>query len=230
MQAQSLIRLHTGSPELQSSQWRHHFLQSGTGTPAEWDCVATIQSGTALSFLARTPEANAWLQSAATDLVRGVADKLGRVAPFEFQEIDVTARPDEQTAFWQYAIPKLVVAKNNKNWDQLKADILDADAQEQIRERIQKDLNAFLLVWGARSEDDSPIEIELVDAGRPMPVKAVSAERSGHGKPVYALSRLDVKFRTRWRIQGGAQVGMLQGLGYGRVFRAGREFEQGART
>jgi hypothetical protein len=225
MSSQSILRLHTGAPDFQPSQWRHHFISSALGTQSDWDRVAIIQSGTALSFLARQPEANDWIQAQSADLVRSVANKIGRVAPFEYQDIEVSMRPDESVAMWTYRIPKLVVAKERAAWDRLKSQALDDQAAEEIRARIARDLNAYLVRWGAMDATAPAVQVTLVDAGRPMPITAITAERSGHGRHISVLARLDVVFKTDWRIQGAIQVGMLPGLGFGRAFRDERVFE-----
>lgn len=217
MPNQAIVRLHTGEPERSSSQWVGALRAAEGLADAPWDALSVFQSGSALSVVARAPAASAWLGEAYPRLLAVALDALGRVARVELLSRDLGVRADTPY-LWAYEIPRLVVAKKGE-WAGWREPELAEPLAERLVGRINRDLSAQATAWGLAVD---PPRMVVLDAGRPMPLKAaLRADTNKAGTPLTVLARLGVRLASAARIEGDWFAGYLQGLGYGRIFRNG---------
>lgn len=202
-----------------ASDWRIALCNTGAATRPALDQLRTVVTQTALWFIPRTPEGEAWLRIHAMAIAGTVATTLGKPVPMHLRERITTV--ERRPMLYGYRISRLAVTKRARDWARLGATDLDVGAQATIRTLIERELRDDLRTFGDLPfglDDDAPF-IAIHNYGRPMPIAAVTANRSGHGKPISTLARLGVEFASHWRIEGEHFVGRLQGLGFGRIQR-----------
>lgn len=221
---QIVVRVHTPSPDRSSSEWRGLFVGAAAFDSAPWNDIAVAQSGVTLSLIARSPQATAWLDDRYGDLIGFALDSIGAVARVEKITRQIEAR-DNTPYLWSYSVPKLVVAKDNRNWERLKASRLPADTKASLAARMSRDLSDQAVAWGLALPFEPgalPLRVAIVDEGRAMPLtSAIRGSANSSGRALAVLARLDVRLVSESRLEGEWQVGMLAGLGFGRMFRTG---------
>lgn len=213
--SQTVVRIMVPANTRTSSQWRG--ILSAIEGP--WDDIAVYQGGTALSVIARTPRSSAWLAENTATIAIPIIDLLNEVVQVDVINRQVAMR---STPFlWQYVFPKLIVAKDNRHWNEAATETLSDAALKRITARISNDITRHAITWGLIRADQS-IPVTVIDHGKPMPItNAVRGEANQAGKPVTVLARLNVRVVIDSRIEGEWQAGLLAGLGYGRMFRNG---------
>lgn len=215
LNSQTVVRVMVPAGTRTSSQWRGTL----SAIDAPWDEIAVYQGGSALSIIARTPSASSWLAENTATVALPVIDLLNEVIRVDVLNRQVAMRSTPY--LWQYVFPKLIVAKDNKHWDEASAESLGGAALQRVTARIANDLTHHAIAWGLIPADQS-IRVTVIDHGKPMPIAhAVRGDTNQAGKPVTVLARLNVRVVIDARIEGEWQAGMLTGLGYGRLFREG---------
>ena len=214
---QAVLQFRTGEFTQTASAWRQALLDAGALTDADLPAVRVFAGQTALSLIAANPSGNPILIERMPLLAKAVCERVGKPIPFELMEKQLTVREDD--LIWDYVTPRLCVAKAEPAWTRMKAEVLAAEDRMKLKTRIERDLLAQAVTWGLALP--SAPRIGLLDAGRPMPVAAITGARSGHGKDQFVLARLQVRLICNLRFNGDWCVGALQGLGFGRLFRDG---------
>ena len=219
---QMVLQFRTGTPTENASTWRQILLTAGAVSEADLAHLRLFAGQTALSLIAADPQGNDLLVAQHPALAKAVCDRTGPVQ-LELMEKQLTVREDD--LLWDYVTPRLCVAKAEPAWTPMKAEVLGAAERLKLKARIERDLLAQAQTWGLLFP--SPPRIGFIDPGRPMPIAAVSAARSGHGKEAFVLARLQVRIVCNLRLNGDWFVGALQGLGFGRLFRDGYAAHEG---
>lgn len=214
---QTCVRFAHPSGERSSSEWRQALLKQSPDTAGALEGVTVYQSDTALSFTAQSPEASTRLRADAVSLMRTVAGMAGRMLDVEVLDLQPAVA---RTGFrWRYRVPRFVVARSAEDWAPWRVDVLTEDRVENLRKRIESDLQKQLALWGMQGYDSpDSLAIEVESAGVPMPLK--NAVSFGP-KPVSAMARKEVVFSSAARIEGAFWVGLLQATGHGRIYRDG---------
>lgn len=218
---QTVLRWNTNEPSQASTAWKAAF--SATHQDAPWQHLAVVQSNTALSLVAKHPDASRWLTDNIGTLSRVVMGFLNRVITMEHLELQPNIRVQAQM-FWAYDLPKVVVAKSGQDWSGLNEGKLSEEKRAKLASRFAVQLQEQLALFGLSADGDPPLQIEIVDDGVPMPIKeSLPTSKAGSaGRAEQSLlARKGMKLRTIHRIEGDFSVGQLVGLGYGRVFRDG---------
>lgn len=208
------------SSELNASQWRMRLVAAGIGTFEDWNRVRISASQRQLWIVAGEPAANAFLSLHLDDIAGVLASTCNGPVPLEISERAIGVRSGTDK-LWAYRIPKLVVEKKPGDWSAHFAPSLDPAIRAGIERKVERAIRKELDTWGrlpAVLDNDEPF-LALSQPGRAMPIQAISGQRSGHGKPVSILARLQVVFLSYWRLEGQFFVGPLASLGYGRVAR-----------
>ncbi len=218
---QTCMRINTGGPTMPAGQWRSR-IEAALGVARDdpaWLSVAVVPTGTALWLVPHSPEADSFVGDRFGALAKAIVVALGRATPVEAIERALTVRRSPYPV--EYVIPKLVVAKKERDWAIFKPDNLDEGARTRIANRISADIAGACETWGIPRPDPlDPPAVRIVEVGRPMPIRdAVVADRSGHGAGVAVLARLGVKFACNLRLEGEWAFGQLKALGFGRAFR-----------
>lgn len=207
------------TPERDSSQWRTIFVDAGIGTYADWNTIRIAAGQRQLWIVAGVPAANAFLEARFDDIAAALANACQAPVPLAVSERDVGVRPCTDK-LWAYRIPKLVVGKDG-DWSAHFAPTIDPALKASIERKVERAIRRELDAWGRLPpvlDNDAPFLV-MSQPGRAMPIQAITGSRSGHGKPVSILARLQPVFLSYWRLEGQLFAGPLASLGYGRIAR-----------
>ena len=201
-----------------ATDWRTLFVQSSTGTFQDWNSIRVVAVRDLLWLIAGNPAATTWLRANLDSVAGVIADTTGQSIPLEVRERQIGVRSDRER-LWAYRIPRFVADKNARDWTPQMQPSLADDDREKLARSIEAGLRRELSAW-----DRLPIELDnnqpfiaISSPGRAVPVRAISSERSGHGKGVSVLVRSHLVFLSYWRFQGDLSVGPLASLGFGRL-------------
>jgi hypothetical protein len=216
---QTVIRFNTGEPSGTTGQWRST-VEAAVGLKSNdpaWLSVRTVQTQTALWFIAGNPSASDLLQNSYATLARGVVERLGKAIPFEILARKVALRRANYLV--DYRVPKLIVSKSGPEWGDFNAETLSDEAKRKLQDRISQQIARQAEAWGLALPDNG-VPVTLVEGGRPLPImQAIEAGRSGSAKGRAALARAPVTFTSLWELEGEWQFGPLGALGFGRAYR-----------
>lgn len=208
------------SPERSSSEWRTAFVAAGIGTYDDWNKIRVSATHRQVWIVAGEPSANAFIEAHLDGIAATLAHICNGPVPLEISDraIGVRACTDK---LWAYRIPKLVVEKKAGDWSAHFKALLDPSLRSSIERKVERSIRRELDMWGRLPhalDNDAPFLV-LSQPGRAMPIPAITSQRSGHGKPVNVLTRLQPVFLSYWRLEGQIFVGPLASLGYGRIAR-----------
>ena len=208
-------------PDMDAGAWRSRWLTAGIGDQAAWNAQRVVATGDLLWVIAGSPDASAWLDRHTDAIAAQVADVAGDAVRLEARQRQVTLRFAKE-GLWAYRIPRLVIEKGAGQWQPHFEVPLGQPLREKLSALISSGLRRELSTWGRLPHDIADPATPLVaiaNPGRAYITKAISADRSGHGKPVSVLGRSNVIVLSTLRVEGDLFVGPLASLGYGRLLR-----------
>lgn len=216
---QTVIRFNTGEPFGTTGQWRST-VEAAVGLKSNdpvWLAVRTVQTQTALWFIAGNPSASELLQNAYAALARAVVERISRAIPFEILSRKVALRRANYLV--DYRVPKLIVSKSGPEWGEFNAEALSDESKRNLQDRISQQIARQAEAWGLPLPSEG-VSVTVVEGGRPLPImQAIEAARSGSAKGRAALARAPVTFTSLWELDGEWQFGALGALGFGRTYR-----------
>ena len=208
------------SARLRAADWRSRFVAAGVGDFTGWNQVRIGATRDQLWLVAADPNGNAYLDRH----LDGVAGVLASICagPVAMERINraVGVRTGTEK-LWAYRIPRFVAEKKAGDWSPHFAAQLDGALKSKIERRIEASIRRELDAWGRLPkvlDNDQPFLV-IAQPGRAVPVPAIDATRSGHGKPVNVPVRSQLVFLSYWRLEGELFAGPLAALGYGRLTR-----------
>lgn len=216
---QTVIRLNTGEPFGTTGQWRSTVEATVGLKPNDpvWLAVRTVQTQTALWFIAGNPSASDLLQDSYAALARSVVERIGKAIPFEILSRRVALRRANYLV--DYRVPKLIVSKSGPDWSDFNGETLSDESKRKLQDRISQQIARQAEAWGLALPDNG-VPVTLVEGGRPLPIlQAIESGRSGSAKGRAALARAPVTFTSLWELDGEWQFGPLGALGFGRGYR-----------
>lgn len=209
----------TASHRLDAADWRSLWIGNGIGTFADWNGIRVVPVRELLWVISGSPAANDWLARHLDGIAATVAEEVADAVPLAVRDRPVAVRGGDET-LWAYRFPRLIVEKGGGDWARHFELPLSPDLADRMLRRMEASLRRELAVW-SRLPDvlvDAPF-LALFQPGRPLVIRAIHSDRSGHGKPVNALARADVAVLSTVRIEGDLFAGPLASLGYGRMRR-----------
>jgi hypothetical protein len=205
--------LHRGGTELAGMEpydLRQKLLQRWSDWP-HLEVSARSSKG-AMTLIARTAAASAWLTDHMGEVMEVVAGCAGRPIPVDPRlKSPCVSFKGRHT----YYIRNLIVARARKNspWDEWRADELSDEKREELSALIAADISKELRAWGAIGKENSVGGVILTGVGRPMPIVPSSGPRG--------LARIGVSFIAPWAIDGDLFAGHHTLMGHGLVKRGG---------
>jgi len=208
-------------PRRDSAAWRTAFVEAGLGNFADWNQIRVCAVRNLLWLISGSPAANPWLTARLDGVAGVVAGVVGDALSMEVRQRAVTVRHDAQVH--AYRLPVWVAAKwqRGNDWAAQRAEPQPTTALVTMARTIERQLCRELRTWDVLPTSLAMGEpfLAIGNAGRALPVRAISAERSGHGKPMDVLVRRPLIFLSSWRLEGEFFAGPLASLGFGRVLR-----------
>lgn len=208
------------APERSASAWRSIFVGAGIGTFDDWNTVRVSASQRQVWIIAGSQAANTFIEAHFDAIAGALAQACNGPVPLEVSQRAVGVRSGTDK-LWAYRFPKLVVEKNPGDWSAHFAADLDPALKASIERKVERSIRRELAEWGrlpSALDNEVPFLV-LAQPGRAMPIQAVTAQRSGHGKAVTVLTRLHPVFLSYWRLEGHLFAGPLASLGFGRIAR-----------
>lgn len=204
----------------ESPEWRTAWIKAGIGTVSDWNQMRVVAVKELLWIIAGSPTANHWLESNIDAIAGVVADTAGAAVPLVLRQraVGVRASSDRISC---YRLPRLVVAKQEDDWKPHLAPDVAPDVLARTLRKVERDLRAELATWGRLPPvlDNATPFLMIHQPGRAVPISAIRAASSGHGRPVSVLARCHMTLLSNWRIEGDLFVGHLKSLGFGRILR-----------
>lgn len=220
MQRSFLFSLPSALTDGDASEWRAAWVAAGIGDYEAWNAQRVVARGERLWIIPSNPVAIDWIMPRLDAIAAVVAARAGDVVPLEIRDraVSVRAEPDRLHA---YRFPRLVVAKGGGDWQPHFEDTLDPAIGDKIIRSVENALRRELTAWGRLPAFLANGErfLALSAPGRATVIPAVQGQRSGHGKPVHMLVRLNLSVLSPLRIEGDLFAGPLASLGFGRLLR-----------
>lgn len=216
----SLPGLWVSSHGLEASEWRTRWVGAGVGSLDDWNHLRVVVAREMLWIIASNPTANVWLMAHIDAIAGVVATTVNDAVPLQVRQRAIGVRTGTEE-LWAYRFPRLVVAKGSGDWTPHFAAIPDPGLLDGLARTIEKGIRRELQAWGRLPSmlDDPRPFLVLSQPGRPVVIPAITAQRSGHGKPVNVLARAHLTVLSPLRLEGEIFVGPLASLGYGRMVR-----------
>lgn len=205
---------------LRASDWRSRFVDAGVGDYTAWNRVRISAIREQLWLVASEPDGNTFLETNLDGIAGVLAATCHGPVAMERIERAVGVRTGTEK-LWAYRIPRYVAEKKAGDWSAHFAAQIDSALKAKLERRIEASIRRELAAWGRLPDvldNDQPFLV-IAQPGRAVPVPAIDASRSGHGKAVHVLVRSQVVLLSYWRLEGELFAGPLAALGYGRLTR-----------
>ncbi|MEO8136794.1 MAG: hypothetical protein ABI831_22820 [Betaproteobacteria bacterium] len=210
--AQAAVQLRVGSRELSASDWRGHFMSANLLSEAQLHGVVIHVGEEVTTLFGVTPSGHAALMESAPHLFGSAATRLGR--PLWGSEAKVLSLGVTGGAPHRCEVSRIVGAKRGDWWTPMSKDELTVEAVAHLQGVIERGIVSQAAQWGI-ALPEAP-KVRILDAGRPMPIRAVRESASG-GKPPFVMARVGLTVEINLALQGEWFVGPLRGLGFGRL-------------